>query len=470
MLAALWISGTPPSTPDLRLSAPVVARPGASIGLRAWQVDRDDEGYTVVRAPPVEVELRNEAGMRLGGIALDASHVHGREGTLPIPPDVDGELTLVARAAIEGREVNVERTLYVREGIDSKLPKGREVNAFQVYELEPIRAHDPARAPGVLDPRVEEGACVPDLGCTLIVWTGDWSGRVRFRPRVGVLADSAPRPVEGGFATIPLTVRGQEGLGVVEAVAPDGRVTASREVRLPLVQGGLVARASLRDGALFLAWESLGGEAPVLVDVFEDHRWVRAFSLHPEHPVADAPGPGVWRIQARADVFSDNTAAVAYVVVPATGDTDTLRAAAESVMKTADREGLDPLAAAILDDRFSGDADGAMRALFAAPSFGVVAVGPGVSARIGVDEALAREQDIRRWQAAGVILLLGFVVSMVLLRVELTAQARAGRFLDELGDEGAARRHRSPPGRGLWAFVLLVFVLIAVLALSKRWF
>jgi hypothetical protein len=108
--------------------------------------------------------------------------------------------------------------------------------------------------------------------------------------------------------------------------------------------------------------------------------------------------------------------------------------------------------------------------LFAVPSFDVVAVGAGTSARVGADEALDGEQELRRWQAAAAILLIGLMVSMVLLRVELLAQARARQLLDELGEETATPRRTASPGRGLWAFVLLVFVLMAVLALSKGWF
>jgi hypothetical protein len=108
--------------------------------------------------------------------------------------------------------------------------------------------------------------------------------------------------------------------------------------------------------------------------------------------------------------------------------------------------------------------------LFAVPSFDVVAMGPEVSARVGVDETLEEQQELRRWQAAAVILLLGLMVSMVLLRVDLVAQARARQLLGDLGDEAVAPRPGAAPGRGLWAFVLLVFVLMALLALSKRWF
>jgi len=59
---------------------------------------------------------------------------------------------------------------------------------------------------------------------------------------------------------------------------------------------------------------------------------------------------------------------------------------------------------------------------------------------------------------------------MVLLRIELAAQARAHRILEDLGDGSPVSRPDRSSGRGLWAFVLLVFVVMAVLALSKGWF
>jgi hypothetical protein len=140
------------------------------------------------------------------------------------------------------------------------------------------------------------------------------------------------------------------------------------------------------------------------------------------------------------------------------------------VLAEAEREGLDPLAMAILDGGFGGAPEDGLDALFAVPRFDVVAMGSGVSTTVGAnDEELAGTQERRRWWAAGAILVLGLLVSMLLLRVELVAQTEARRLLEALGD-GAPPPRRSTFGRGLWAFVLLVFVLMAVLALSKRWF
>jgi hypothetical protein len=471
ILAALWMAGAPPVVPDLRLSAPVVARPGTTIGLRAWQVDEDEDGYIVIDAPAVAVELRKAGGMVLARTELEKSLVQGREGHLQVPAGLDEVVTLVALSEIDGREVSVERTLYVRESIESRLPKGRAVNAFQVYELGPIRTAGAGHEAMALDPRVEEGACVPDLRCWLSVWVGEPVEAVRLRPIAGARVESSTVRPSNGFARFPVTVTGSEARVEVEALSNNGAIVSAREVRLPVVPGGVVARASVTEGRIEVQWEQLGGRGPVLVDVFQERRWMRAFSRSPDAPLLPALGPGVWRLQVREDLFSDNTAGVSYATVAEPQGPGRARQAAEALLSDADREGLDPLALAIIDGAVSeADDDDLLRALFAIPSFDVVAIGPGTSARIGVDETLQRKQDLRRWQAAGAILLIGLVVSMVLLRIELLAQARARQLLDDFGDEAPRPRRGDASGRGLWAFVLLVFVLMAVLALSKRWF
>ncbi|MGB5366201.1 MAG: hypothetical protein WBN14_08030 [Polyangiales bacterium] len=471
ILAALWISGAPSPIPDLRFSAPVVARPGTTIGLRAWQLAEDDAGYTVVASPPVVVELRNAAGMPLASTELAPSLVHGREGQLSIPRGLGGPLSLLATAEIDGQEVSVKRTLYVRESIESRLPSGRTVTAFQAYELGPIRASNSGPAVELLDPRVEEGACVPELRCVLSVWVGEQNVRVRLRSLAGVQVEPSSAQPSHGFVRFPIVVSGSEGRVDVEALDPKGALLGAREVRLPLVPGGIVARTSARGDRIHVDWQQLGEPRAVLIDVFQGRRWVRALSLGPENPYFVSPGPGVWRLQIRADLFSDNTAGVSSFVVADPAGHERAQAAATSVLADADRRGLDPLALAVLDGALpEASVDDAIAALFAVPSFDVVAVGSGMSSRLGVDEALELQQERRRWLAAALIFLIGLIVAAVLLRVELLAQARARHLLDALGDGASPAPQMPSAGRGLWAFVLLVFVLMAVLALSKRWF
>ncbi len=134
ILAALWMADAPAAVPDLRLSAPLVARPGATIGVRAWQVDQDADGYTVIAAPAVVIELRTATGLVLAKTDLTKSLVQGLEGGIQVPSGRDEVLTLIAHAEIDGRRVSVERPLYVREAIESRWPKGRAVTVFQGYE------------------------------------------------------------------------------------------------------------------------------------------------------------------------------------------------------------------------------------------------------------------------------------------------------------------------------------------------
>lgn len=471
ILAALWLTGVPRPRPDLRFSAPVVARPGAAIGLRAWQVVDDEGAVPDIRAPKVEVELRDRAGRTLGETTLKKSRVEGREGSLAVPAGIDDVLRLVARASIDGETVQVERDLYVQSGIESRAPVGRAVNPFQAYELGPIRRPRGGEASIIVDPRVEEGVCVPDLPCWLSVWVGGREGRVRIVPTAGLPPEPTVQVVRHGFARFPLTVVGSEALVEVELLAKDGALVAARRTRLPILPGGLVARAALEDGGARLQWHALGGPAPVLIDVFDGRRWVDAASLDPGDPVLALPGPGVWRIQARSNLFSNDTAAVCYVVVPTPHGPGPLRQAAEAVLAGADRAGLDPLALAVLDgDIPEAAAQDALGALFAIPSFDVVSTGAGASARIGDDEAFETAQDRKRWLAAAAILLIGLGVTAVLFRVERLGRAEADGLFDTFDEPPPTGKHPKPSGRGLWAFVLFVFVMLAVLALSKHWF
>jgi hypothetical protein len=472
ILAALWWAGAPRPRPDLRFSAPMVARPGSTIGLRAWQVmETEETGATAIGAPQVAVALRDRSGSVLAETTLRESRVQGSEGQLAVPNGLDDVLTLVARAAIDGREVAVERTLYVQESIESRAPRGREVNPFRAYELGPLRLFGKSSEALTLDPRIEEGACVPELRCWLSVWVGDSRGRVRITPLAGVRLESSPQSVRHGFARVPLSVGGSEARLDVELWTKDGGRVAAREARLPVVPGGLVVRADAQGGRARLQWDQIGGPRPVLIDVFDGGRWVDALSLSPADPVFSLPGPGVWRIQARPDLFSDDTAGVSYVVVAEPGGPGIIRQAAEAVIDEADRQGLDPLAMAILAGRVSDAAvRDAVLALFAIPSFDVVSTGTGASSRIEDDQAFDRDQDRRRWLAAGAIFAIGLLVSGILFRLDLLARAEARRLVDPIENEARGRSRPRSSGRGLWAFVLFVFVLMAFLALSKRWF
>lgn len=402
---------------------------------------------------------------------MTVSLAEGLEGEVSLPDDVDGTVFFVARTTIDGNEATVRYGVAVEpaDALRTYRP-GRETSPFQVYELGPMHVSDPEAAPEELDPRIEGGACVPELPCWLSVWVGNVPVRVRIESIVGARFDETLIGPEAGFLRFPLVVLGTEAHIEVQALSPDDRIVASRQVRIPVVPGGISARASVVGGRVRVEWEELGGDGPVLVDVYRGNRWTYAFSLTPEQPwLPLSLDPGVWRLQVRADLFSTNTAGVAHIVVPHEDEGTVLEMAAREVLDDAQRDGLDPIAMAIVDGEVPADqADDAIRALFGPRNFGVVSLGGTVS----VVDAPAGEgrSGFIRWSAAGIILAIGLLVSLALLRLELLSQARALELLEGFDDADPPPSPAPSLERWLWAFVFLVFVLIAALALSKGWF
>jgi hypothetical protein len=238
---------------------------------------------------------------------------------------------------------------------------------------------------------------------------------------------------------------------------------------VPVVPGGLCARASADGKRVRVDWDEIGVRGPVLVDVYEDYHWRYALSVTPEDPWLPIElERGVWRLQVRADLFSRDTAGIAHVVI-APDERDALEVAARYVLADAQREGLDPLALAILEDEIPpGEDEDAIRALFGPRNFGVVSL-HGVVSHLDADSRHERKRGLR-WIAAAIILGVGMLVSVVLFRLELVARANAREVLDSFDDTASSSTASPGLERWLWAFVFLVFALIAALALSKGWF
>ncbi len=466
VLAALWLSEAPDSAVGFSLSGPSVVAPGATVGLRAWHLTDQD-----VDAPPTTIELRDRSGKLISTTVMSTSLAQGLEGEVSLPDQIEGTVFFVARTKIDGNEVSVEYGASVEpeEALRAYQP-GRETSLFQVYELGPLRVDNPKAAPLELDPRIEGGACVPELRCWLAVWVGQKPTRVRVNSIVGARFETAFIGPAEGFLRFPLVVVGNEARVEVQAMGAGEQVVASRQVRLPVVPGGISVRALVDEGRVRLEWDDLGGSGPVLVDVYRGNQWTHAVSLAPDQPwLPISLSPGVWRLQVRRDLFSRNTAGIAHVVIPARAMGTELEIAARALLADAEREGLDPIAMAILDGSVPSDqTQDAIRALFGPRNFGVVSLETRVSHL--ETESNSNRREIVRWTAAAIILAIGALVSLALLRLELLAQARAQQLLEDLGDAHLPPSSAPPLERWLWLFVFLVFVLIAALALSKGWF
>jgi len=466
ILAALWLSEAPDPAIGFSLSGPSVVARGTKVALRAWHLT--DHG---VGAPPTVVELRDASGALISTTTMTTSRAQGLEGEVTLPDDIEGTAFFVARTNIDGSDVSVRYGVSVEpdDALRTYQPE-RETNSFQVYELGPLRLVDPEGAPHELDPRIEGGACVPELPCWLSVWVGAKAVRLRVRSIVGVRFEETVIGPAKGFLRFPLVVAGNEARIEVQALGPNDRILASREVRLPVVPGGISARASVEGRRVRIEWDELGGSEPVLVDVYRGNQWTYAFSVAPDEPWLSLPlDSGVWRVQVRADLFSRNTAGVVHVVISDSKGSAALEVAAQAVLADAQREGLDPIAMAIVDGEVPSDqTEDAIRALFGPRNFGVVSLA-GVASVLEVDPDQS-QRGVMRWFAAAIILAIGVMVSLALLRLELLAQARARELLESFDDADPLPNPAPSFERWLWAFVFLVFVLVALLALSKGWF
>ena len=466
ILAVLWLSEGPDPTVGFSLTGPSLVAPGTTVGLRAWHLTDHD-----IDAPPTIVELWDGSGGLISTTTLTTSLVQGLEGEVSLPEDFEGTAFLMARTEIEGNDVSVKYGVSVEsdDALGAYQP-GRETSPFQVYELGPLRVADSAGAPQQLDPRIEGGACVPELQCWLSVWVGEEVTRVRVVSIAGVRFEKTHLGPAKGFLRFPLVVVGNEARIEVQALGERDRVVASREVRLPVVPGGINARASVDRGRVRVEWDELGGSGAALVDVYRGNQWSYAFSVTPAEPWLPVPlDPGVWRLQVRGDLFSTNTTGVSHVVISDDSSDTALEVAARAVLADAQREGLDPIAMAIVDGQVPSDqTQDAIRALFGPRNFGVVSLATVVS-HLESDSGSSR-RGILRWIAAAIILAIGVLVSLALLRLELLAQARAQQLLESFEDAEPLPEPAPSLERWLWVFVFLVFALIATLALSKGWF
>jgi len=213
ILAALWLTESPDPAVGFSLAGPTAVSPGKYAALRTWHLTEDGVG-----APATTVELRDAYGTHLSTTTLERSRVAGSEGEAGVPADAIGTVSFTARADIEGASAAVTYTVSVdRDDALEDVPPGRETSPFHVYELGPLIVLRPKSAPPELDPRIEGGACVPELPCWLSIWVGNRRSHLRLRPLTGVRVESLDHR-GAGFVRVPLLVVGNEARLEVQAL------------------------------------------------------------------------------------------------------------------------------------------------------------------------------------------------------------------------------------------------------------
>ncbi|MBX3269348.1 MAG: hypothetical protein KF729_03755 [Sandaracinaceae bacterium] len=276
-----------------------------------------DEGPELVSLP-VELTLRATDGRVLVAAPLAPSPAGGADGVVGIPPDAPDALVLVAVARREGRAVaRVTHAISLARAPAAPALVGRLAHSTAHFLEGPLELTVAGPEPSALAARVAGGACVPEARCEVLVHVGAPAALVRFAPSPAITVHETPRAPTDGLTGVVVEVHGPEAHVVLEAVR-DGAVVARRALQLPvaLATPGLAIedRARLaRDRAPVLSVHALGDRPGLVVDAYDaEGYWIATGSV----PRADAPfpapfalGPGVHRLQVRADPFSAARAA-----------------------------------------------------------------------------------------------------------------------------------------------------------------
>jgi hypothetical protein len=310
---------------DLQLFAPPELPSTATrLPMRALRYGRllDVAGPVLLREP-VSVQIVTAAGQQPDTLQPAPQGLLDLEANAVLPTLRVGEwIQLHARANDDNPPLEVYAHVQVREQPDSQVPEHRSARALQQFAPGPVKAEPSAIAPDALAVRVRGGACVPEEPCRLAVQVGSPPAalRVQTNSTVTPTAEAASgSPESDGVVILDVTTHGPEAELWLSAERAGQRV-ARRAVRLPIALGALsvVPSARVIDRAGELSLHSPAAANGCIVDAFQDGRWRETGSLAACDKPSVLPfqlGRGLWRLQVRRDVFSNQTAAVATVYV-----------------------------------------------------------------------------------------------------------------------------------------------------------
>ncbi len=463
---------------DLQIVSPPAARPGGSVAVRGFHfrdLDRP-EGPELVDLPG-RVELRSADGRAVSSARFERSASLGLEAVVPVPSDAAGPLTLVAAAPLgPDRDSTVRAPVEIARAPRPLEARGRLSVPLQRYAAFPVRPEQGATAPRHLDLRVVGGACVPEVPCELLVLVGEPAAAVSIEPSAMV----TPEPPDGGetagIVRLRVVTHGPEAEVELLARRADALV-ARRTIRLPIA----LASFALRLGSALpstpaappLSFEGVESGRAVIVDAFRTGAWERTGSVaadrvggRPVTPPFDPLAPGLWRLQARTDPFSTDSAATRLLYVRSEGETAADAAAAVAREAAAWH---DPQASTVA--AMQGDPEARASFLLALPETDLIPQPMAMSGQMQAATGLDDRRVTLRWAAAVAFVLAGLLVAVVVMRRGLAAGAEARAILTAAGDESAdTPQQRRRMTLSLLAAVLalaLAFVAAAALILAR---
>lgn len=381
-------------THEVLIWAPEHVRLGDPIPMRALVFSdlQGDAGGTLVQ-PEVHVRLLDHGALQAEGI-LTPSAFESVAGALHC--DVcEGEITL--QAEVHQGDVllaRTQRTIHFEAKVPPPPPNARIANALQLLRIESDARVD-ALLPE-LDVRAVGGVCVAESACQVLLL--GVPGDVRLTECENV--ELRGQRLEGAIRALDVVIHGPEahcvvqtevefpgaGLPVSDVVPATLRPLLSFGLQLPLALATARLDVASQNQTLVFSAEPPIGRTDVIVDIYLQERWMETRALHAgETSRFEVPEPGIYRLQARADVMSSERAYMRLI--------DTARTPTEQA---------------------------AQRWMFAQQENDLVAVGTPISGFATDEAALASR---RRWMR--IVTALGVLAAFILMLASVVRQGIA---------------------------------------------
>jgi hypothetical protein len=486
-LVALWMGERRQAHDDLQLVVESAARPGEVLALRALLLRHVDapEGPALAQAP-VEVRLLDGAERELARTQLLPSAFESMEGALAVPANVRGRLYVEARVAGSDPALSCRRILDVAPSQPAAAPVDRIAGRLQQLVLGRVYRVAGAMPPTPFAPRVVGGSCAPEEPCRLLVWVGEPAASIRARanPAVDVLSAPQPETETVGLVLLELRLHGAEAEVTLEA-RRSGEVVAERALRLPVALGepGLALAKPFLDSAErpMLTLSAPPGRSALIVDGYANQRWTFTRTFDAGAPLSaltlsDMPSlSGIFRIQARADLFSADTAStrVGYARAPSESEQTALANMVHATGELRDEASahLDANALALATQ----DIQRWTSFLLAPLELARMRVPIAASGRARAMARLSHARTFLRFGVGAMLVLGALIVGGTLLRRGLDAAQEADKIMDDALDvrertKGAHLRERIRIV--LWVLAVgMAFVAAALLIVAKPlWF
>lgn len=314
---------------DLQVIAPDEALPGHFMPVRAVLLRVKDQGLPQVEGHGATLALLAADGETKLAASMRRSACDDAEGGLSISPTLpSGNYTLRVRArAHDGTLLQTSKPLRITPHAKGLLSHPRWAHATQHGRMDRVHWHQRERTKTALEVAVEQGSCLPEYPCTLLIHSSLHGVSASLMNLHGAknLSEHAVL-LSSGYAALRLLVQGPMARATV-LLSRGATPVVSRALELPVALG---------QPPLFVTDRLLAAPKPplmhlsaapcIIIDAFElrgeQEHWRRS-QARPTHAINEVPwqpgwlplNQGLWRLQARTSRFDTRSARSAIISV-----------------------------------------------------------------------------------------------------------------------------------------------------------